>query len=82
MLVHRLRRWPNIKPALFECIVFDGNSAVVGMVDFAYVVRKNMFESMWRCEYLLHCEVLFIIRTGIIMTATTDVYVTLPLIIF
>ena len=24
MLVHRLRRWPNIKPTLFKCLVFDG----------------------------------------------------------
>ena len=25
MLVHRLRRWPNIKPKLGQCIVFAGN---------------------------------------------------------
>ena len=24
MLGHRLRRWPNIKPTLFECLVFAG----------------------------------------------------------
>ena len=24
MLGHRLRRWPNIDPALGECLVFDG----------------------------------------------------------
>ena len=27
MLAHRLRRWPNIKPTLFQCVVFAGESA-------------------------------------------------------
>ena len=24
MLAHCLRRWPNIKPTLFQCVVFSG----------------------------------------------------------
>ena len=24
-LAHRLRRWPNVKPTLFQCVVFAGN---------------------------------------------------------
>ena len=27
MLVHRLRRWPNIETASSECLVFGGRSA-------------------------------------------------------
>ena len=26
MLAYRLRRWPNIKPALVQCIVFAGET--------------------------------------------------------
>ena len=29
MLGHRLRRWPNIKPTLFQCIVFAGLSLIL-----------------------------------------------------
>ena len=25
MLGHRLQRWPNIKPTLFQCVVLAGN---------------------------------------------------------
>ena len=29
MLVHRLRRWPNIKPTLFQCPVFAGYATLM-----------------------------------------------------
>ena len=34
-------------------------------VDFDYLKKKLMFESMWRDEYLLHCNVRYIIKTHI-----------------
>ena len=30
MLVHRLRRWPNIKPTMAQCLVFAGLAIFIG----------------------------------------------------
>ena len=36
MLVHRLRRWPNIEPTMGQCIVFAGLNEFSTPVCFTY----------------------------------------------
>ena len=43
MLAHRLRRRPNIKPTLFECLVFAGTKPIYGcqeVIIFEKTVHK------------------------------------------
>ena len=49
MLGHRLRRWPNLKPQLFECIVFPGLRNVLLIVFstlFLYFTFPVLFQMM------------------------------------
>ena len=41
MLVHRLRRWPNIKTALFQSVVFTGYRARVWHVHVSQISRGS-----------------------------------------
>ena len=40
MLAQRLRRWPNIKPTLFQCVVFAGNP-----------VEPIQLEKLYHCTF-------------------------------
>ena len=41
MLIHRLRRWPNIKRTLFQCVVFAGmGDSYMTMVGRLKLIRE------------------------------------------
>ena len=55
MLGHRLRRWPNIKPTLFQYVVFDGLSA---RPDQTLVLNCFLYLSVLYRQFTvrLHCR--------------------------
>ena len=51
MLVHRLRRWPNIEPTIVQCLVSAGYSIVFVSAD-PFIILEN--EQAQQDAYYIH----------------------------
>ena len=51
MLVHRLRRWPNIKPALDQCLALSGDAPSMSSCGIFCNITHPVQESVSVCEH-------------------------------
>ena len=50
MLTHRLRRWPNFKPALGGCLVLAGIAAEQSVVtNWTHIYQFSLISTAYKC---------------------------------